>query len=136
MSLTRFSSTHPIVYSSSVPVVETTPVAETTPIYTSTPVVTVPIGTAPPYSSVPVGSSVIPPPPISTPVYHNSTVPGTPGTPTVIVPPPVGTGTAAPSSGVSATTSKLPVYTGAANKAFSASGAGLFAVFGLAAYIL
>lgn len=39
-------------------------------------------------------------------------------------------------TGTAATTSAYATFTGAANKAFAASGAGLAAVFGLAAYVL
>jgi len=84
-----------------------------------------------------------PAPPASTPVYVKPSapapyVPAPPApappapyknaTTTVVPAPPAGTG--AP------TTSAPPKFTGAANKAFAASGAGLAAVFGVAAYIL
>lgn len=58
------------------------------------------------------------------PIYTNGTTPTVP-----VVTSPVGTGSATKTSAVA-------TFTGAANQAFVASGAGLAAVFGLAAYIL
>jgi hypothetical protein len=87
---------------------------------TSTPV-PVQSSVAPVYSSVaPVYSSA---PAYSAP-YVNASTPGytTPATTSI-----VGTGSH---------TAPVPTFTGAANKAFAASGAGLAAVFGFAAYIL
>jgi hypothetical protein len=103
----------------------------------NTPVVSVsvPIGTPPagsvsvPVVSVPVGTGVPSVPsqgPLSPPIFYNSTV----------AVPPAGTGTAAPPVGSATSTGQLPAFTGAGNKAFAASGAGLLGLLGLFAYIL
>lgn len=92
----------------------TKPVAPTsTPV---APIYTPPAG-KPETPVVPVvpGPSGVPAP------YPNGTVP-------VVPSPPAGTG--------SPTGTAPPAFTGAANKAFAASGAGLAAVFGVVAYIL
>jgi hypothetical protein len=68
--------------------------------------------------------------PSSAPVYVNSTVPAATPAPTT-TPAAVGTGAA----GGVPTSSPAP-FTGSANKAFVASGAGLAGLLGLAAYIL
>lgn len=83
---------------------------------TSTPV-------AAPYTSVaPVYSSVAAPPAYSAPYVNAST--------------PAYTPPATSATGTGAYTAPIATFTGAANKAFAASGAGLAAVFGFVAYIL
>ncbi|KAK4999106.1 hypothetical protein LTR66_001782 [Elasticomyces elasticus] len=88
---------------------------------TSVPAVTSPVVSTP-VVPIPVSSS------LASPIYGNGT--------TVA---PISTDGAVTTASVPATasTSKpIATYTGAANKAFAASGAGLAAIFGLAAYAL
>jgi hypothetical protein len=49
---------------------------------------------------------------------------------------PAQSGSAGSGASASKTTAAVATFTGAANKAFAASGAGLAAVFGIAAYVL
>jgi hypothetical protein len=107
------------------PCTVTKPAPSSTPVYTA-PVVVKPSPSAPvvvkpsPSAPAPYVPSAAPPAPPAP--YKNETTP-------VVPAPPAGTGSPA--------TSAPPTkFTGAANKAFAASGAGLAAVFGVAAYIL
>jgi len=113
-------SSVPVVHATpepEVPVVHATPEGEVPAVHTSTAVISgsVPVGTGVP--SVPSQA------PLSPPIFHNSTV----------AVPPAATGTAPGSI----TTGKAPLpFTGAAPKAFAASGAGLIGVLALFAYLL
>ncbi|KAF2195349.1 hypothetical protein K469DRAFT_722596 [Zopfia rhizophila CBS 207.26] len=97
--------------------------------YTITEATTFTITDCPCTVTKPVASTPVPV--YTPPVVPHSSGAGAPypsanGT-TPVYTPPVGTGSATPAP---------PKFTGAANKAFAASGAGLAAVFGVAAYIL
>jgi len=76
----------------------------------------------------------------STPVPYSSVAPVSPAVPYSSPAPYVNASTPAytPTSvaGTGSYTAPIATFTGAANKAFAASGAGLAAVFGLAAYVL
>ncbi|KAL2358436.1 mmc protein [Cryomyces antarcticus] len=74
---------------------------------------------------VPLGSSAVVAPVSSIPVYTNGTI---------VAPTSASSGAVVATR--SATSSPIATYTGAANKAFAASGAGLAAVFGLVACAL
>ncbi|KAK4971257.1 hypothetical protein LTR66_011434 [Elasticomyces elasticus] len=91
---------------------------------TSVPAVTSPVVPTP-VVPIPVSSS------IASPIYGDGTVG------TTVAPIPTGGAVTTASVPATASTSKpIATYTGAANKAFAASGAGLAAIFGLAAYAL
>ena len=82
---------------------------------------------------VPVQSSVVPIYSSVAPVYSSAPAYSAPY---VNASTPAYTPPATSIAGTGAYTASVPTFTGAANKAFAASGAGLAAVFGFAAYIL
>lgn len=114
-----------VVYTSSVPVVSTR--TSVISIEVSTSVVQVPTSAV----EVPTSAVEVPTsrgPVASIPVYLNST--------STYVTPPAGTATGGAPGGAPAATTSNKAFLGAANKAYTASGASLVALLGLAAILL